>query len=742
MGTESVAERKAAYPFARQESPSAEKRQVGSAPNSSYPLSDSSGDKELNAAMQRRMAEHFPGISSLSQGSGKKVELPEELKGSIEAHFAHSVDNLTFRESQDVTQIGAKAYARGDEIHFAPGQFRPDTAEGRKMIGHEISHVAQQRSGQAGPGGVVNLDPAMESRADLHGDAVVSMHATIGAEPTGEFSPMPAVSYAAAPVQGWGIDILGRRNKGQHEQITEAARKKAAAALTQFGAYGPELESADAQKSLRYGARFNDVGHHSALGMAYQMELGKKDAFINQTHHGDMQFLHSMDTSSGDTAANVRKVQRYAKFASDTYQNRADAGGTRMQDTNMLDYVMSQGGEDDPFQEMMMSTMVDPKALKKFDKKFDKKFNGTNDTKEARAQRRRARTEAIKKLVSYSAEDQAETAHAAETKYNNKGFFGRLFAGNKEKYIQKAVAKEGAAREKNKSKYAKGTVGNFFTGGKRGLNAGLVALGSASHMLEDSFAGSHASRSDNLYMDTERDTALSLTGEEIARKATPIMGNNDYNKQDNFVIGGRHGKADVYQQDTGDIDADLRATQGGSLARDAAAQFMMMNVREKQGADGTDAPAYEDLGINRFVEGVTRADDLAVKLDVTATGRGYDKKMKKGIGDKRAQQGVESYWEMTGRNIVGNKHTTAGDRIEQMRGESGALSEIMAGGSEAAKQKYSAHAKEMLVNVCSMIRQIENSENPDQRQLASLKAQRTQLMDMLELTEGDMRLPG
>ena len=199
-------------------------------------------------------------------------------------------------------------------------------------------------------------------------------------------------------------------------------------------------------KSLHYGTRFNDVGHHSALGMVNQMELRKKDAFINQTHHGDMQFLHSMDTSSGNTVANVKKIQRYAKFASDTYQNRSDTGRTPMQDTNMLDYVMSQGGAGDPFQEMMMSTMVDPKVLNKFDKIFDK----TNTTPDP-ALRRRERTEAIKKLVSYSADDRAETTLAAEAKYDKKGFFGKLFAGDRAKYIEKAVAKETAAREKNKS---------------------------------------------------------------------------------------------------------------------------------------------------------------------------------------------------------------------------------------------------------------------------------------------------
>ena len=74
-----------------------------------------------------------------------------------------------------------------------------------------------------------------------------------------------------------------------------------------------------------------------------------------------MQFLHAMDTSGGDLQANVDKMKRYAQFASDVYQNRRK-DGKNFQDQNMLDYVLSQDGEGDPFQEMMMSTMLTPAA--------------------------------------------------------------------------------------------------------------------------------------------------------------------------------------------------------------------------------------------------------------------------------------------------------------------------------------------------------------------------------------------
>jgi len=43
--------------------------------------------------------------------------------------------------------IGATAFAVGQNIAFGAGQFRPGTAEGRKLIAHELAHVVQQGAG-------------------------------------------------------------------------------------------------------------------------------------------------------------------------------------------------------------------------------------------------------------------------------------------------------------------------------------------------------------------------------------------------------------------------------------------------------------------------------------------------------------------------------------------------------------------------------------------------------------------
>lgn len=44
--------------------------------------------------------------------------------------------------------LGARAYTVGDNIVFGRGQYAPETSEGRRLINHELAHVAQQRTGR------------------------------------------------------------------------------------------------------------------------------------------------------------------------------------------------------------------------------------------------------------------------------------------------------------------------------------------------------------------------------------------------------------------------------------------------------------------------------------------------------------------------------------------------------------------------------------------------------------------
>ena len=77
--------------------------------------------------------------------------------------------------SNKATELGAAAFAQGNDIHFAPKQFKPDTIEGQKLIGHELHHVKQQAEGRVNQttqmkGEAVNTDPSLEAEADRAGE--------------------------------------------------------------------------------------------------------------------------------------------------------------------------------------------------------------------------------------------------------------------------------------------------------------------------------------------------------------------------------------------------------------------------------------------------------------------------------------------------------------------------------------------------------------------------------------------
>lgn len=69
------------------------------------------------------------------------------------------------------------AFTQGEHIHFAPGQYQPHTAQGKRLLGHELAHVVQQREGRVAPTGQVagmplNDNPALEKEADDMGRKV------------------------------------------------------------------------------------------------------------------------------------------------------------------------------------------------------------------------------------------------------------------------------------------------------------------------------------------------------------------------------------------------------------------------------------------------------------------------------------------------------------------------------------------------------------------------------------------
>ncbi len=109
--------------------------------------------------------------------SGGGRPLPAPVQSEMQSLLGIDLDAIRIHEDGQAAEAGALAYTRGTDIHFAPGQYDPDSSKGRELIGHELAHVAQQaRGGVAATtevaGVPVNADPGLEGEADRIGARV------------------------------------------------------------------------------------------------------------------------------------------------------------------------------------------------------------------------------------------------------------------------------------------------------------------------------------------------------------------------------------------------------------------------------------------------------------------------------------------------------------------------------------------------------------------------------------------
>jgi hypothetical protein len=109
----------------------------------------------------------------LQLGASVGRALPETVQRKMEAFFGADFSDVRVFQGPQAQSIGAHAFTMGSRIYFAPGQYAPDTARGQQLLGHELTHVLQQRAGRVrmpqGGGTVVVNDHALEAEADRMG---------------------------------------------------------------------------------------------------------------------------------------------------------------------------------------------------------------------------------------------------------------------------------------------------------------------------------------------------------------------------------------------------------------------------------------------------------------------------------------------------------------------------------------------------------------------------------------------
>jgi len=86
--------------------------------------------------------------------------------GDVTVHTDDTADNLN-------RSVSARAFATGTDVYFAKGEYNPGSAEGDRLLAHELAHVVQQRgAANSGPLTVSQPGDALESEADDVADSI------------------------------------------------------------------------------------------------------------------------------------------------------------------------------------------------------------------------------------------------------------------------------------------------------------------------------------------------------------------------------------------------------------------------------------------------------------------------------------------------------------------------------------------------------------------------------------------
>ncbi len=133
--------------------------------------SDSLVDQELNQAT--------PPVFQLKSSSS--YGLPDETLNKMSGSFGTDFSDVNIHsDSKSALILGALAYTQGNDIHFAPGQYDPASGSGQELLGHELTHVQQQREGRVIANNEVNGmplndDKGLEVEADVMGAKAAQM---------------------------------------------------------------------------------------------------------------------------------------------------------------------------------------------------------------------------------------------------------------------------------------------------------------------------------------------------------------------------------------------------------------------------------------------------------------------------------------------------------------------------------------------------------------------------------------
>ncbi|MGB3306143.1 MAG: DUF4157 domain-containing protein [Thermomicrobiales bacterium] len=150
------------------------------------PMPDAGGQRVVLSPLMKAylLGKHIQATALAREGLGEGHPLPESARSDAQQYLgidASAVRVHTDRAAHErAAALGANAFAVGNDIVMGAGQYQPENASGRRLLQHELTHVAQFQSG-ALPG----REATMEAQA-RSSQPTAATHARSAAAPAAQ----------------------------------------------------------------------------------------------------------------------------------------------------------------------------------------------------------------------------------------------------------------------------------------------------------------------------------------------------------------------------------------------------------------------------------------------------------------------------------------------------------------------------------------------------------------------------
>ena len=121
---------------------------------------------EVHPHVQQRIDDTRGSGAGLDAGVKGRLEDSLGDLSDVKVHTDETADQLN-------RSVSARAFATGTDVYFSKGEYNPGSADGDRLIAHELAHVVQQRgAANAGPLTVSQPGDALETEADSVADSI------------------------------------------------------------------------------------------------------------------------------------------------------------------------------------------------------------------------------------------------------------------------------------------------------------------------------------------------------------------------------------------------------------------------------------------------------------------------------------------------------------------------------------------------------------------------------------------